>query len=136
MKRALAPITAMAILCCGAALASAATTTLKFTTVQTSDKQTSTGFSSTESVFQNGKKVGTDRLNCIFGRVRARCTVGLTITGKGTIKLRFTVTEGSSGGPLTIAGGTGTYEGATGTGSYRNLNNEGTRTAVTLKLQR
>jgi len=135
MKRALALVTVTAVLGSGAALAAAATTTLKLTSVQTSAKQTSTSFSSTENVFRNGKKVGTDRLKCTFGRVKSPCTVALTITGKGTINLRFTTTMGSSGGPLTIAGGSGTYDGVTGTGSYKNLNNEGTRTAITLKLQ-
>jgi len=135
MKRALALVTATAVLGSGAALAAAATTTLKLTSVQASTKQTSTTFSSTENVFQNGRKVGTDRLKCTFGRVRARCTVALTITGKGTVDLRFTTTMDSSGGPLTITGGSGTYEGVTGTGSYKNLNSEGTRTAITLKLQ-
>jgi len=51
-------------------------------------------------------------------------------TIQGTLRLKGNATRGS----FKVVGGTGDYHGATGTGTYRNLDTKGERTAVTLKL--
>ena len=134
MKTLLALAAATAALTAGAALATAAPQTMSFTSVTVSQKQTKTGFSSVSTDLVAGKKVGTDRLVCTYaGKDKARCKVTV-IRPKGTIAIAFTTTQTSTGGPLTITGGTGSWSGATGTGTYKNLDKNGSKTAVTLKL--
>jgi hypothetical protein len=132
MRRTLALLTATAALGGGAAvLAVAAPSTLNLTTRATGERAT---FVSTEDVFQGGKKVGTDRVSCTsVSETKASCQVTVTLA-KGTIVATFTSTQRSSGGALKVVGGTGAYDGATGSGTYRNLNQKGTKTSVTLKL--
>ncbi len=134
MKTLLALAGATAALTAGAALAAAAPQTMSFTSVTVSQKQTKTGFIGVSNDLVAGKKVGTDRLVCTYsGKTKARCKVTV-IRPKGTILVAFTTTQTSSGGPLTITGGTGIWKGVTGAGTYKNLDNSGSKTAVTLKL--
>lgn len=132
MKRALALVTATAVLGTGVALAIAAPSTLSFTSKTTSQKAT---FTSTDDVFQGAKKIGTDVLVCTSpGTNTASCKVTVTLA-KGTINATFTSAQNASSGPLKVVGGSGSYKGATGTGTYKNLNKAGTKTAVTLNLK-
>jgi hypothetical protein len=131
MRSTLALLTAMAAVSGGTGLALAAPSTLNLTTQTTREKAV---FTSTEDIFQGGKKVGTDRVSCTsVSETKADCKVTVTLA-KGTILATFTGGSASSG-PIKVVGGTGAYKGATGTGSYRNLNKDGTRTAVTLRLK-
>ena len=132
MRRTLAVVAATAALGGGAALALAASSgTLSFTSQTTSQKFTSV---STDDVIQGGKKIGTDRVVCRqVSETKAACSVTVTLA-KGTILATFTGGPQNSG-PIKVTGGTGAYEGATGTGTYKNLNKDGTKTAVVLKLR-
>jgi hypothetical protein len=122
-----------AVLALGAAAATGATT-INFTSVTKSQGNTKTGFVSREDVLQGGKKVGSDVLRCTFGKGKARCRVTVTLP-KGTVVGTFTIAESSNGGAITVVDGTGAYADAAGTGTFRNLNKQGTRTAVTLRLR-
>jgi hypothetical protein len=133
MRRFATLATAAAVLTAGAALATGAST-IAFTSVTTSQDETKTGFVTRDNVLQAGKKVGTDVLRCTFARGKARCRVTVTLP-KGTVVATFTAAPESSGGTLKVVDGTGAYADATGTGTYRNLNEQGTRTAVTLRLR-
>ena len=131
MRRTLALVAATAAVGGAAALAVAAPSTLNLTTQTTSQKAV---FTLTEDVFQGGKKVGTDRVVCsAASEAKANCKVTVTLP-KGTILATFTSTENSSSGPLKVVGGTRGYKDATGTGTYKNLNKDGTKTSVTIKL--
>jgi hypothetical protein len=123
---------AATVLAGGVVLAVAAPQTIKLTSVQVTSKQSSKGFTGTDNVLQNGKKVGTDTLSCVFATSVCKVTVKLP---KGSINARFVTKANATGGTLTITGGTGAYEGAKGTGSFQNLNKQGSRTAVTLNLK-
>lgn len=68
-----------------------------------------------------------------MGRNSANCKLTVNLArGKirGTLKVAFNANSGA----IKIVGGTGKYAGATGTGNYRNLDDSGDRTAVTLRL--
>jgi hypothetical protein len=123
---------AVVALTAGAAVAAGATT-INFTSVTRSQGDTKTGFISREDVLQGGKKVGTDVLRCTFAKGNARCRVTVTLP-KGTVVGTFTIAESSSSGAIKVVDGTGAYADATGTGTFRNLNEQGTRTAVMLRL--
>jgi hypothetical protein len=56
------------------------------------------------------------------------------IRAAGTINSTFTLKANQNRGTLKIVGGTGTYQGATGTGIFKNLDPQGDRSAITLKL--
>lgn len=132
MKRMLVLLSAAAALGGGVLLATASPSTLTFTSQTKS--QTAT-FTSTDDVLQGAKKIGTDKVVCTSnGSNTASCKLTVTLA-KGTINGTFTSTENASSGPIKVVGGTGAYEGATGTGTYKNLNKDGTKTAVTLKLK-
>jgi hypothetical protein len=129
MRRTLALVAATAAVGGAAALAAAAPSTLSLTTQTTSHKGTS---SAIEDVFRGGKKVGTDRVVCKqVTESKASCKVTL-ILAKGSILATFA--PSGNGGSIKVVGGTGAYKGATGTGAYRSLNQDGSRTAVTLRL--
>src|SRR5262245_9937330 len=82
VRRTLALIAATAAVGGAAALAAAAPSNLSLTTQQTSQKAV---FTSTEDVFQGGKKVGTDRVTCTASsETKASCRVTVTLP-KGTI---------------------------------------------------
>jgi hypothetical protein len=132
MRRTLAVLTSAALLGGGAALATAAPSTLSFTSKTTSQKAIFTSF---DNVFQGSKKIGTDRVVCTGGSGNtANCTVFLKLP-KGTIHAAFVSKNNSGGGPLRVLGGTGSYRGASGTGTFKQLNKAGTSTAVTLTLK-
>jgi hypothetical protein len=133
VKKVIAFAGTAAVLVAGAALAAAAPQTIAFTSVTASQKQTKTGFTSVSNDFQGKTKVGQDRLKCIFKGNVGACAVTVT-RSDGTIKAAFTIKGNPTGGPLKVVGGTGAYAGAGGTGTYKNLNKSGSRTAVTLKL--
>ena len=132
MRRTLALLSAAALLGGGAAAAVAAASTLSFTSKTV---RQSAVFTSTDDVFQGGKKVGSDRIVCTSAsETTANCRVLVTLP-KGTIRATFVSKDNASSGTLTVVGGTRGYKGATGTGTYKNLNKAGTQTAVTLNLK-
>ena len=105
--------------------------TIHILSVARSQRQTMRGFMSRQDVLRGGVKIGTDVVSCVFARTD-RCSVAMSLPG-GTLALTFRNPEASVGS-LTIVGGTGAYAHAGGTGAYRNLDKEGNRTAVTLRL--
>jgi hypothetical protein len=133
VKRTTVIACAVAALASGVALASGAPQTFSFTSVTVSMKQTKKGFSAVSNDLVGRKKVGQDRLNCVFKKNTGHCTVTFIRT-PGTIKSTFTLKGNQNRGTMKIVGGTGTYEGTTGSGSFKNLDPQGKRTAITLKL--
>ena len=118
-----------------AAQAAVSSQVITFTAVQVSEKHPSdTSFIIKDNDLVNGKKVGTDTLSCsIVSQTKANCKIVIA-RKDGTIKASFVLPFTASKGAGTITGGTGAYAGAKGTFSYKNLNDEGTRTSVVLKL--
>jgi hypothetical protein len=99
--------------------------------VARSQRMTMRGWTSRQDVLRGGVKIGTDVVSCAFARVE-RCSVVMSLPG-GTLALTFRNPEAGAGS-LKIVGGTGTYAHAGGIGAFRNLDKEGSRTAVTLRL--
>jgi hypothetical protein len=86
---------------------------------ETRSKESKTGFSWTDRLSEGGKAVGTDSGSCKFvnGTRRATCQATFRLTD-GTFGMRGT--RGPSGVfRLTIAGGTGAYQGAKGSGTAK-----------------
>jgi hypothetical protein len=117
-----------------------AATTLKLVTVETSSDATETRFRVTEDLFQNGKKIGTDRIVCKQAS-RADLITICRITyflPAGTLlaSVRLSVSDAARDRiVLTVTGGTGDYANATGAGSIRDLPGKGRdKTTVTLHL--
>jgi hypothetical protein len=117
------------------ASASSATHTLKFISVQKKSIMftRATGASQNTDVNAAGKTVGFNMLYLAFTSPTA-AAVNVTVDanggflyGTGTINLK---TGAFSNGKVT--GGTGSFKGATGTITAKNLNKAGTRTAVTI----
>jgi hypothetical protein len=133
VKRTIVIAGVIAAVASGAVLATAAPKTISFTSVTVSQKQTKAGFSSVSNDLVGKNKVGQDRLNCAFKKNTGHCTVKF-IRAAGTINSTFTLKGNQNHGTLKIVGGTGTYQGATGTGSFKNLDPQGNRSAITLKL--
>ncbi len=120
-----------------AALAASAGTTLKvirLTAVQQSQTQSKTGFVVRDNDFSGTRRVGHDTLTCtVISKVKANCKLLLTLAGgtlKGTLPILFSKNQGAG----VITGGTGSYSGAKGAVVYRNLNKQGTRTALVVTL--
>ncbi|HJU49104.1 MAG TPA: hypothetical protein VJ689_13275 [Gaiellaceae bacterium] len=117
------------------AQAARAAEVVKFTAVTVSEKQPSEKtFISNDNVLIGGKKAGTDRLTCtVVSQTRATCKILIKLAG-GTINAKMGITFTQSKGTGAITGGSGDYAGAKGSFTWKNLNKEGTRTAVVLTL--
>lgn len=124
---------AAAVLGSTAIAATAAPTTLTLRTVQVSADQTGSGYSSTDTLFKDGKKAGTDTLACSADKVY-RCQLTLSLP-KGAIRATFTDTGSESESPLKIVGGTKAYAGAKGTGTFTNLDRFGSKRSIVLHLK-
>jgi hypothetical protein len=115
-----------------------AATTLKLTLKETSSKDTPTGFTARDNIFQNGAKVGTSRAVCKYvipsgsdNPTGANCKATFTLPdGKLRISASFAFESGR--GPVKVTGGTGEYAGASGTGTVRLKANDDT--VFTLRL--
>ena len=108
---------------------------IKLVAVQQSQKDIPNGFVIKDNDFIAGKKVGHDTLTCkvASSQQKANCKVLFQLTGgtmKGTVAIVFSKSQGGG----TITGGTGNYARAKGKLAFRNLNEKGTRTAITLTL--
>lgn len=120
-----------------AALASSGSTshTLHFIAVSQGQKQLNqTTFTEEDKDVQKGKTIGYDVLlfnatsaNSSAGRVAFASKNGF-LYGKLTVHFTSTTFHG------TIIGGTGAYKGATGTLLGKNLNQAGSRSAITVKF--
>jgi hypothetical protein len=106
---------------------------IKLVAVQASQQQTDNGFVVKDNNFIGGKKVGRDTLTCVTSRRQGKCRVLFELPA-GTIKATLVLVFSKSQGLGTIVGGTGEYAGAKGRLAYRNLNQQGTRTALVLTL--
>jgi hypothetical protein len=130
-------LTFVAIVCVSFAAVSAQASptakVIKLVAVQASQKQTADGFVIKDNDFVGGKKVGRDTLTCVATQRQAKCRVLFELPA-GTIKVNVVLVFSKSQGQGTITGGTGEYAGAKGRLTYRNLNQQGTRTALVLTL--
>jgi len=134
VKRILVLATAAAAMASGSVLAAASPTTIAFTSVQTHSTQTMSGFGSRDTDFQGTKRIGHDHIACVFTTRSTAACRAIVVLATGAVKVRFTVGGSTRQGALRVTGGTGAYAGATGTGSFKNLDRAGTRTAVTINL--
>ena len=107
---------------------------IRLVAVQQSQKETKTGFVIRDNDFSGAKRVGHDTLTCaVISKLKANCKLVLVLSGgtlKGTVPILFSKTQGAG----VITSGTGSYAGAKGARVYRNLNKQGTRTALVLTL--
>jgi hypothetical protein len=114
--------------------AAGAAKVVRFIAVQVSQKDKKNGFVIKDNDFVGGKKVGTDTLNCtLVNRSKANCIL-LVVRPSGTIKGTLVLSFSASQGKGKVTGGTGAYAGARGTLTFKNLNENGTRTSVVLTL--
>jgi hypothetical protein len=90
----------------------------------------------TETVYQGGKVVGSDRAVCRFTAnfENPRCRITLSLPG-GRLFLFLRITPDPRGN-VKVTGGTGTYRGRTGVGIYRSLGPNATRVVIWLTSQR
>jgi hypothetical protein len=90
----------------------------------------------TETVYQGGKVVGSDRAVCRFtgNFENPRCRLTLSLPG-GKLFLFLRITPDPHGN-FKVTGGTGTYRGRTGVGIYRGLGPNATRVVIWLTSQR
>jgi hypothetical protein len=116
------------------ATASRSLKTIRLTAVQQSQTETKSGFVVRDNDFSGGRRVGRDTLTCaVISKLKANCKLLIVLTGgtlKGTVPILFSKTQGAG----VITGGTGSYAGAKGGLVYTNLNKQGTRTSLVLKL--
>jgi hypothetical protein len=124
---------AAALCLSGAATAAPQGSFLRLTTVSADEGPLGPrSFFFTETVYQGGKAVGTDRAICRwtlnFENLRCRLTVSLP-AGKLFIFLRPTP---DPWGNFKVTGGTGKYEGKTGVGIFRNISENVTRVQIWL----
>jgi hypothetical protein len=124
----------LGMLFAASAQAAGSSEVIKFVAVQLSQKATKNGFVIKDNDFVGRKKVGTDTLTClVVSQSKANCKF-LVVRASGTIRANLVLNFSASGGKGTITGGTGKYAGAKGTLVFKNLNEEGTRTSVVLRL--
>lgn len=86
----------------------------------------------TDTVYQGGQVVGTDRAVCRFSGdfENPRCKVTFSLpAGKLFAFVRLTP---ESRGSFTVTGGTGKYQGKTGVGIYRSISEDKTRITIWL----
>jgi hypothetical protein len=110
------------------------THTLTFTSVQEAELNYSQTVSSQQDkdVNKAGKTVGYDLLYFVFNPKTETAKINFTaVTSGGFV---YGVASASSSPVIhgTVTGGTGIFKGATGTILAKNLNNAGTKTAVTI----
>jgi hypothetical protein len=107
---------------------------IRLVAVQVSQKPTKAGFVIRDNDFSGKKKVGHDTLTCtVVSKQRANCRVVIVLTAgtlTGTVPLIFSRSQGTG----LITSGTGSYSGSKGKLAYRNLNEQGTRTALVITL--
>jgi hypothetical protein len=82
----------------------------------------------------NGKKAGHDTLTCkVVAQSKVSCSIAVVLAA-GKLNGKFVQSFTASSGKGSITGGTGKYEGAKGSFTFRNLNSEGSRTGVVVTL--
>jgi hypothetical protein len=117
-----------------AASARTASHTLAFTSVQqaTAHLSPAVSVSAHKDVSKAGKVIGYDILRFSPNRKTGATSIGVAVGLKGGYL--YGVLRESNGPAVhgTVTGGTGTYRGATGTITARPLNQNGSRTAVTI----
>ena len=129
------PLALAAAACLAVPAIATASAPIRFTSVQVSQKQTKSGLIIRDDDFQGKTKIGHDKLVCTFtSNARATCIVRVSLAN-GTIRGHLTVGQNISAGPIAIIGGSGAFKGATGGGAFKNLNTQGTRTAVALHIK-
>jgi hypothetical protein len=127
-------LVSVALVVAASAEAGGAAPVIKFVAVQVSQKESTNGFVLKDNDFVGSKKVGTDSLTCtVASQKKATCKI-VVVRPAGTIRGTLVLIFAESQGKGTITGGTGTYAGAKGTLTFKNLNEEGTRTSVTITL--
>lgn len=119
----------------GTASAHTVTHTLKFTSVQqaTAKFSKTTGGAEDKDVNKAGKVIGYDVLRFSFNPKTQTASIGVAVDTKGGLLYGVL---GESRGPVSrgkVTGGTGAFHGATGTITARNLNKNGSKTAVIVK---
>jgi hypothetical protein len=108
---------------------------LRLTLVSSSEGQLGPrSFFFTDTVYQGGNVIGSERAVCRFtGHFEnPRCRITLFLPG-GRLFVFVRITPDPRGS-FRVTGGTGKYEGRTGIGIYKNLNEAGTRTRVIIWL--
>jgi hypothetical protein len=123
-----------AVLLPAVASAHSTTHTLKFTavTLNSANFSKTAGGSAEKDVNSAGKTIGFDVINVQFDPTTHKASGGVTLSTTGGFlygTLKFTQNPVIHG---TVTGGTGTFKGATGTITGKQLNQSGTRTAVTV----
>ena len=101
--------------------------TLSFTAVNTSALKLTTKIVIRDDDYAGKRLIGHDNLTCAYAT--GKCTALFALTA-GTIKARF-VGSGTTGSG-TVVGGTGSYSGARGSFTWRNLNASGSRTGIVI----
>jgi hypothetical protein len=123
------------LLAVGTAEAARSSEVIRFLAVQVNQKQPNDKtFIIKDNDLINGKKVGHDTLTCkAVSQSKANCSI-VIVFAAGKLYAKFVLSFTAPGGKGTISGGTGKYAGAKGTLTFKNLNDEGTRTRVVLTL--
>jgi hypothetical protein len=116
------------------AQAASGATVVKLVAVQQSQKDITNGFMFKDIDLIGGKRAGHDTATCkLASQQKANCSILFYLSG-GTIRAKLVILFSKPSGSGTITGGSGRYAGANGKLTFRNLNKEGTQTAVVLTL--
>ena len=123
-----------AVLVPAIASAHSTTHTLKFTAVQLKQAKFSKtdGGTTEQDVNSAGKTIGFDVINFAFNPTTNTGSLNVALSTKGGIL--YGALKPSNGPTIkgTVTGGTGAFQGATGTIVAKSLNKAGTKTAVTI----
>ena len=107
--------------------------TVTFTAVQTASTQTRKDASLTNVNYDGTTKIGHSTTTCTTRTSPPQCTSAITLAA-GIVNAHWTVNR-SATHHGSIAGGTGSYAGATGTITITLLNQAATKAKVTLHLR-
>jgi hypothetical protein len=130
-------VTAAIVSAAAVPLASASPRAVSVVSVVTSATQSGNNYRAAADLYRGKTKVGKAGYTCAQDSKGKTCTGTIRVSlSDGTLRLKYAYVSADPGRTtITIAGGTGAYAGARGTGTYTPLNASDSRQALKLRIQ-